>query len=137
MRKYLDLCERVASHGFRSQKKSPSFSKYWFACFTLSSGKRTQRSTKLTDRKAALKLAQEWEDAATKRVTEAQARRVLSDIYKDIHGDALSSPAVSKYVEQWLERKKVECRLVTYRTYKSTMYPFSGQRRSSGWLPGR
>ena len=44
-------------------------SKYLFACFTLPDGTRAQRSTKMTDRKAAMKLAMQWEEAAYRRIT--------------------------------------------------------------------
>jgi hypothetical protein len=53
-------------------------------------------------------MAAQWEDAACRRITEAQARRVLSDIHEQIHGERLASPSVIEYVVQWLGRKKGE-----------------------------
>lgn len=41
-----------------------SRSPYWTACFTDAAGKRIQKSTKLTAKKDAQKLAEEWEAAA-------------------------------------------------------------------------
>lgn len=104
----------------RKKTRSP----YWFACFYLPSGERTQRSTKQTDRKKAMKLAQQWEDAAAKRVTEAQARRVLSDIYEDIHGEQLASPAVKDFAQQWLGRKRGELSQVSYAAYNGAVEEF-------------
>lgn len=92
---------------------------YWFACFTLPDGRRVQRSTKLRDRKPALKLALEWEEAAANRITEAQARRVLSDIHEIIHGQPLETPTLTTYVAQWLARKTGEVAEVTRLSYKS------------------
>lgn len=97
---------------------------YFFACFTLPDGTRAQRSTKLTDRKAAMKLAMQWEDAAANRITEAQARRVLSDIHERIHGTRLLSPSVSEYVKQWLARKKGETKDVTWLAYRGAADEF-------------
>ena len=99
-------------------------SKYFYACFTLPDGSRAQRSTKTTDRKAALKLASQWEDAANRRVTESQARRVLSDIHEQIHGAHLASPSLADYVKQWLGRKAGETRSVTLTAYKSAVEEF-------------
>src|SRR4051812_42747119 len=91
---------------------------YFFACFTLPDGTRAQRSTKMTERKSAMKLALQWEEAATKRITEAQVRRVLSDIHQQIHGTHLSSPSVDEYVAQWLGRKEGETKAVTHTAYR-------------------
>jgi len=71
-----------------------------------------------------MKLAQQWEESATKRVTEAQARRVLSDIYEDIHGDKLASPAVKDFAAQWLARKEKEVSKVSYSAYKGAVEEF-------------
>jgi uncharacterized protein YaiL (DUF2058 family) len=65
----------------RRKPRSP----FWFACFTDADGRRTQRSTKQSDRKKAQGIANQFERAAKlaseKRLGESQARRVLSDIY--------------------------------------------------------
>lgn len=100
--------------------KSP----FWIAGFTLPDGRRTQRSTKMTERKGAMKLAVQWEDAAAKRITEAQARRVLSDIHEQIHGTRLASPSVTEYVAQWLGRKQGETRAVTLTAYRHAVEEF-------------
>ncbi|MDR2674715.1 MAG: tyrosine-type recombinase/integrase [Opitutaceae bacterium] len=104
----------------RKKLRSP----YWFACFCLPGGGRTQRSTKLTDRKKAMRLVLQWEDAAARRVTEAQARRVLSDIYEVIHGAQLASPAVKDFALQWLARKEKEVSQVSYASYKGAVDDF-------------
>lgn len=98
----------------RHLPKSP----FWIAGFTLPDGTRTQRSTKMTDRKSAMKLALQWEDASRLRITEAQARRVLSDIHAQIHGTPLDSPSVADYVAQWLGRKQGETAAITHLGYK-------------------
>lgn len=93
-------------------------SPFWFACFTLADGRRTQRSTKTRERKLAFKLASEWEDAAHRRITEAQARRVLSDIHEQIHGTRLDCPSVVDFAGQWLARKQGETAPVTIVAYR-------------------
>jgi integrase len=104
----------------RKKPRSP----YWFGCFTLPDGRRTQRSTKTANRREAFKIASEWEEAARRRLTESQARRVLSDIHELIHGAPLSSPTVADYVAQWLARKKGETTGVTFKLYEHTAHEF-------------
>lgn len=104
----------------RKKPRSP----FWFACFSLPDGRRTQRSTKVTDRRQAMRLAIEWEDAAMRRITEAQARRVLSDIHEQIHGAALPSPSVTEFVAQWLVRKRGETSVVTHSSYVHATHDF-------------
>jgi len=99
-------------------------SPFWIAGFSLPDGRRTQRSTKCKDRKLALKIANEWEEAANKRIVESQFRRVCSDIHEDIHGTRLSSPAFQEYTHQWLSRKKGETAPVTFVAYKGAVESF-------------
>ena len=83
-------------------------SKYWFACFTLPSGERTQRSTREIDRKRAQKPAGELETAARAHATARHMQRIISDLYKKITGDALHFSTAREYFESWLARKKPE-----------------------------
>lgn len=105
----------------RHVPKSP----FWIAGFNLPDGRRTQRSTKMTDRKGAMKLALQWEQAAANRITEAQARRVLSDIHEQVHGTRLASPSVTEFVAQWLGRKQGETKTVTLRAYRHAAEEFA------------
>lgn len=107
-----------------SLRKKPN-SIYWYGCFSLKDGKQVQRSTKMTDRKAAQKLVNQWEEAVSKKITEAQARQVLSDIYEDIHGQALALATFADYSTQWLARKKGETADATYTAYAHAVEEFT------------
>jgi integrase len=87
-----------------SLRRKPN-SKYWIACFTLPSGRRAQRSTKTTDRKTAQRLADDFEKVARDRMTEAQARRVVSDIHQSITGKELRYLTVSSFIRKWIDSK--------------------------------
>ncbi|HEU5314415.1 MAG TPA: hypothetical protein VFU08_11360, partial [Candidatus Udaeobacter sp.] len=51
-------------------------SRYFHACFTLPDGRQTQRSTKLTDARKALKFAEKIEEAIRgPKLLERQARK--------------------------------------------------------------
>lgn len=99
-------------------------SPFWFGCFTLPDGRRTQRSTKTGNRREALRIGREWEDASRRWMTEAQARRVLSNIHEIIHGAPLESPIVAAYTEQWVARKRGEITWVTAKFYEHTTTEF-------------
>lgn len=83
-----------------SLRRKPN-SQYWIACFTLPNGQRAQRSTKSTNRKLAQRLAEEYEAAARTRKTEAQVRRVLSDLHRMSSGSTLSSASAREFLDQW------------------------------------
>lgn len=84
-------------------------SPFWIACLTLPGGARTNRSTKLTDRRSAQKLADDWEDAARKaeagRFVEAQARAVLNDILVKIGEESLAGDTTETFLRRWLAGK--------------------------------
>jgi integrase len=73
-------------------------------------GRRTQRSTKQSDRRKAQGIANQFEKAAKlaaeKRLGEAQARRVLSDIYEITNSEPLASATAREFLTQWPEKKK-------------------------------
>jgi len=106
-----------------SLRRKPN-SKYWIACFTSANGQRAQRSTKSTNRKLAQKLADDYESAARARMTEAQVRRVLSDLHRRHSGTALGSATIRAYLDQWLNAKAGAVSASTKVAYDSTVREF-------------
>lgn len=106
-----------------SVRRKPN-SSFWYACFYLPDGTRTQRSTKTNKRDKALRIALEWEEAARNKITEAQVRRVLSQIHEKIHGRPLASATLADYRTQWLARKQGETASKTHTTYKGAVDSF-------------
>lgn len=80
--------------------------KFWFACFTTLDGKRTKRTTKTTDRKLAEKLAAQYEEAANKKKTALNTRRVIQELHASITGEDLVFPTIRQHFERWLESKQ-------------------------------
>jgi integrase len=99
-------------------------SKYWFACLTLPSGERTQRSTKETDRRKAQKLADAFEEATRKQMTARQMQNVIADLYGKIVGSPLRFETVRHYFMSWLDRKKPETAATTFMFYQGKAYRF-------------
>ena len=107
-----------------SVRKHPK-SQYWFACITLPDGRQTQRSTRETDRKKALRKAEIFEDAWKRGLNETQARRVIGDLYEIIHGETLNSSKTRDFLKTWLQSKKVETSPTTYSKYQSVVTQFT------------
>ncbi|MGD1088384.1 MAG: tyrosine-type recombinase/integrase [Verrucomicrobiota bacterium] len=108
----------------RRKDRSP----FWFACFTLPDGRRTQRSTGAADRKQAQRIANEYEDAAREaasgRFVEMRARRVIADIYALGNQDALPSSSIKDYCDSWLKRKELEANERTHERYATAIEHF-------------
>ncbi len=113
-----------------SLRKKPN-SRFWIACFTDGDGIQRQRSTQATDRTTALGMAQKFEAAYTMKLTEAQARKVVSDIYEQIHGDQLYHATTRKFFTDWLANKKSETSPGTHKRYQNAvdkLLTFMGER---------
>ena len=76
-------------------------SKYWYANFKKADGRYTNRSTRVTDRKKALKIAHGFEEVAMRKMSEEQVRRVISGLYKELRGESLESSTVREFLKSW------------------------------------
>src|SRR5687767_6731176 len=87
-----------------SIRRSPN-SPFWLACFRNSDGIRTNRTTKLTDRHKAMKLAIEWEDAARKartgQMVEGAVLKTFNDILQRVGAEPLHGESVETYLRNW------------------------------------
>ena len=85
-----------------SLRKKPR-SKYWWACVTLPNGKRTQFSTGLVDKAAALEIAQRSERETRRQTSETKLRTALARLVADVIGTSMIDPA--EWVEAWAKGK--------------------------------
>jgi len=103
-------------------------SPYWFAGYTAPDGRRVQRSTKQSLRRKAQLVANEWEKAARlaaeKRLGEAQARRVLSDIYAAVTNEPLRTATARQFLTDWAAKRKADTSLRTYQAYSQVTRDF-------------
>jgi len=110
-------------------------SRYWSGCYTDSEGKQRKRSTKETDRRKALKIAEEWEKPYRRKVSTRQFQRVINEVHAEIHGSDLPSQKASEFFEGWLTRKKGTVSDDTLAFYRATTNRFSqwlGPRSNDG-----
>lgn len=106
-------------------------SKFWYACYTDLAGKQRQRSTKETNRKKALYLADGFERAYRMSQTEQQARQVLAGIYAEIHGEDLLTVTARKFFSDWIKSRELEVEkssLARYTTVVSQFLQSLGER---------
>ena len=90
-----------------SIRKHPK-SKYWFACITLPDGRQTQRSTKQTDAKKAAAFAEKLEAAGRAKLSEKQARKIVSEIFEMMNGEKLPGSTAREFFTKWATNKKRE-----------------------------
>jgi len=110
---------------------------YWIACFTDANGKQRQRSTRLTQRAQALKLAATFERAHRCRMSANQARRVISDAVREATGESIIGETVAAYLLRWAGRKAVETSPSTGYAYRRVVEGFSeflGERAQKMFL---
>jgi integrase len=120
-------------------------SKYFTACFTDHTGRQVKRSTKKTDRDEAMTIALEYERAERSArdgvLTEAQCRRVLSDILERTTGDHIRHVTVEDFFRDWLASKEAAKADGTAARYKNTVELFlahigkRAQRPLTGIMP--
>jgi integrase len=108
-----------------SIRKHPK-SKFWYACITLPDGRQTQRSTKLTDAKKALKFAEKVEDAARgAKLVERQARKIIAEIYRlKNDGQTLPGSTARDFFDKWAENKARETAPATASNYRDAVTKF-------------
>ena len=94
------------------------------ACFTDATGRRLQRSTGTHVRKEAQRIAEQYEEVARRMKTEAQVRRVLSELFERTNGSVLPSARAETYLENWLTRKTKESARATAVKYQGVIRSF-------------
>lgn len=99
-------------------------SKFWVACFTDVAGRRLKKSTAMTDRKAAQRIADAFEEVATKKRTARQVRDVIAGLHKEITGFELPSHSFRQFSNSWLERKTPEVAAATLEFYQNVVSKF-------------
>ena len=103
-------------------------SRFWHALISLPEGRRIFRSTGMTEKRDALRIAEEWERLAKGRAEEPmdQVRRVTEDIVAMAVGRRVrSSMGVAEYVERWLGEQQGVVAAGTLSFYRGAL---------EGWL---
>jgi integrase len=104
--------------------KSP----FWYCAYRLPNGKRTFRSTKLTDRKAAEEFCHRLEYASHEsksgRLIEMRARELISEIVEHATGEPLRNYTTEEWLREWLQGKKASKAEGTFLKYENAINGF-------------
>ena len=116
-------------------------SPFWYAAFYGADGRRQFRSTKCTDRKAALKICFGWEQAAAlarrKELVAAQARKVIAEMVALSSGEVMSFHSIEGWLNDWLANKAggaAEGTMLRYRQVFRDFLDHLGPQRASASL---
>jgi hypothetical protein len=114
---------------FRKALPEPSLirkprSRFWFACFRDANGKQRRKSTKTTDRKKAMKIAEQFEQVGQRKVPPRTVRETLAELYREIYGEALPVATIRQFVRGWLKTKQPEVAPATLAVYQKSVTKF-------------
>jgi len=101
-------------------------SRYWTACFRDQHGRQRRVSTKETDRKQALRIAQEYEKAVRTKRSLRQTLAVLARLHEEVSGEALPQKSLRAYATEWLAAKAPEIGARTYGSYSGGLTQLLG-----------
>jgi hypothetical protein len=99
-------------------------SKYWFACFRDVNGKQRRKSTGHTDRKKALKIAEQFEQVGQRKLAHRTVRGTLAELYREVYSETLPVATVRKFIADWLHTKRPEVSAGTLAFYKKSTAKF-------------
>jgi integrase len=120
-----------------SLRKRPG-SKKWVCCYTRPDGSRAQSSTGKTKRSEAMAICLQWEASSNQarqgNFTEAQARKVVSDIAQRAGMGQIEFATTEKFLTDWIvskESTKAKGTTVRYRYVVESFIKFLGDRAST------
>jgi integrase len=123
--------------GMASLRKRPG-SKKWVCCYTLPDGSRGQRTTGKKDRDEAMAICLKWEAAADQaregNFTEAQARKIVSDIADRSGMGPIEFSSARQFLTDWIQGKEItksKGTTVRYRHTIDSFITFLGKRAAS------
>lgn len=117
-------------------------SPFWTACFTNEQGRQVKKSTKLEERRLAMKAAEAFEEAAKKaraaELTRAAAVRVLNELMERTHGEGLDNRSTHQHFADYqaslAARSTKESTLKRYRPIFDGFLAHLGDARANARL---
>jgi integrase len=104
-------------------------SKFWFACFRDANGRQRRKSTRTSDRKKAIKIAEQYEQVGQRKMPARAVRETLAELYREIYNESVPTATIRTFVENWLKTKQPEispATLAFYRKSTSKLLEFLG-----------
>jgi integrase len=99
-------------------------SRYWIACFRDALGRQRRLSTKETNRRRALKIAEAYEHTSRQLRTKNHVRRVIERLHEELGGDSVCTLSLQVFAKSWLATKKPEVARATIDFYTGSVTKF-------------
>jgi integrase len=99
-------------------------SKIWTAFFRDERGRQHCLSTKETDKRVAIVIAQDWEKAARQKRSMRQTQKVIDRLHEMISGERIARLSIREFVDSWLKAKKLETAPSTFAFYSASVSKF-------------
>jgi integrase len=99
-------------------------SRYWIACFRDAHGRQRRLSTKETNRRRALKIAEAYEHTSRALRTKNHVRRVIARLHEELGGEAVCALSLRVFAQSWLATKKPEVSKTTISFYTGSVEKF-------------
>src|ERR1700731_2850696 len=93
-------------------------SQYWSACFRDQNGRQRRISTKETNNKKSLKIAEEFERAAKTKRTLKKVQKFLDRLQEEVSGERVVRATFRTYLNDWLTAKQAEKAVSTMTFYR-------------------
>jgi integrase len=106
-------------------------SKFWFACFRDVNGRQRHNSTHTTDRKKAIKIAEQYEAVAKRTLPARSVRETLAELYREIYSESQPVATVRQFITNWIKTREPEvspATLAFYRKSTTKLLDFLGPR---------
>jgi integrase len=136
-RRYDFIYDLMASIHKDPRGKSP----FWYAAFYGADGTRRFKSTKTADRKQAMRICGEWENAALharkKTLTTAQVRSVFNELLQQAGDEPLENFTIGDWMAEWLDAKKASHAPATWERYRKPVEDFVAHMGARAALPLR
>jgi integrase len=110
-------------------------SRYWTACFRDTNGRQRRVSTKETDRKKALAIADQYEKSTRIKRTLRQTRKAIERLHEEIAGEPIPQKTLRAYALEWLAARKPETSPRTYYGYSGGVSQLLSYLRSRADAP--
>jgi integrase len=115
------LCETVLTV---ASLWRPSNSKFFIACFRDDTGRQRRISTKETNRRLALKIAEAYEQTARKIRTKSHVRRAIERLHEELGGEPVSTTLLRTFAQNWITSKKPTVAKRTLEFYSGSIVKF-------------
>lgn len=108
--------------------------KYWHAAFIDASGRARRKSTRETDPRKALKIAETFERLAKKKDPVHKRREEVARQLRELYGSDVPTATVRTFIEQWFRLKKPDITVATFQAYQKSAAKFLAFLKASADL---